>query len=60
MHCVLTHKIMLDAIGIKPPKGVLLSAPPGIGKTLLARTYTNETNIVFIKRAELQLVQMFT
>lgn len=30
----MTHKEMFDAIGIRPPKGVLLHGPPGTGKLL--------------------------
>lgn len=55
----MTHKDMFDAIGIKPPKGVLLHGPPGTGKTLLARACANQTNAVFLKLAGPQLVQMF-
>lgn len=31
----LTHPELYDAIGISPPKGVLLYGPPGTGKTML-------------------------
>mmetsp|Transcript_2538 Transcript_2538/g.3859 ORF Transcript_2538/g.3859 Transcript_2538/m.3859 type:complete len:465 (+) Transcript_2538:205-1599(+) len=55
----MTHKDMFDAIGIRPPKGVLLHGPPGTGKTLLARACANQTNAVFLKLAGPQLVQMF-
>lgn len=55
----MTHKEMFDAIGIRPPKGVLLHGPPGTGKTLLARACANQTNAVFLKLAGPQLVQMF-
>jgi len=55
----MTHKDMFDAIGIKPPKGVLLHGPPGTGKTLLARACANQTNAIFLKLAGPQLVQMF-
>ena len=55
----MTHKERFDAIGIKPPKGVLLYGPPGTGKTLLARACARQSNAVFLKLAGPQLVQMF-
>lgn len=55
----MTHKDMFDAIGIRPPKGVLLHGPPGTGKTLMARACANQTNAIFLKLAGPQLVQMF-
>jgi len=55
----MTHKDLFNAIGIKPPKGVLLFGPPGTGKTLLARACANQTNAAFFKIAGPELVQMY-
>ena len=43
----LKHPELFQALGIQPPKGVLLHGPPGTGKTLLARAVSSETNCNF-------------
>lgn len=55
----ITHKERFEALGIQPPKGVLLYGPPGTGKTLLARACAAQTKSTFLKLAGPQLVQMF-
>ncbi len=43
----LKHPEIFEALGIEPPKGVLLHGPPGTGKTLLAKAVANETAAKF-------------
>jgi 26S proteasome regulatory subunit T1 len=47
------------ALGIDPPKGVLLYGPPGTGKTLVARAVANRTDACFIRVIGSELVQKY-
>lgn len=50
---------LFKAIGIQPPKGVLLYGPPGTGKTLLAKAVASSTKSTFIELVGSELVQKF-
>ena len=55
----LLHPEKFVALGIDPPKGVLLYGPPGTGKTLSARAVANRTDACFIRVIGSELVQKY-
>ena len=45
--------------GIDPPKGVLLTGPPGTGKTMLAKAVANATKATFLGLVGAELAQKY-
>jgi transitional endoplasmic reticulum ATPase len=50
---------LFDSLRLKPPKGVLLSGPPGCGKTLIAKALASETEVNFIAIKGPELMSMY-
>ena len=55
----LRYPEVFERLGIDAPKGVLLSGPPGCGKTLIARIIAQETNAQFFTISGPEIVHKF-
>lgn len=47
------------ALGLKPPKGILLYGPPGTGKTMLARAMAGESAVAYLPATASSFVTMW-
>ena len=50
---------LFTAVGIEPPKGVLLHGPPGTGKTILAKAVAQSTYAAFLRVVGSEFVQKY-
>ncbi len=55
----LIHAARFAKAKVKPPRGVLLTGPPGCGKTLLAKAVANETRVNFLSVKGPELLSRF-
>jgi transitional endoplasmic reticulum ATPase len=55
----LKYPDLFQRAAVKPPKGILLSGPPGCGKTLLAKAIAHESQVNFISVKGPSLLSMY-
>ena len=53
------HPAQFEKLGLARPSGILLTGPPGCGKTLLAKAIANESGLNFISVKGPELLNMY-
>lgn len=55
----LQYEALFARANVRPPKGILLTGPPGCGKTLLAKAVATESGVSFISIKGAALLSMY-
>ncbi|WDL97238.1 AAA family ATPase [Alicyclobacillus sp. ALC3] len=55
----LRYRDRIKSLGIRPLKGILLTGPPGTGKTMMAKAAATYTDSVFLSAAGSEFVEMY-
>lgn len=50
---------LFEQLHLEPPKGILLSGPPGVGKTLMAKALAHESEVNFISVKGPELISKY-